>query len=135
MLFFVLAAIIFCGCSLEDKRSMNSGNIVDINDDEYIPDPDDFIPVDQFPELIYEEIPEYPRLAYEGGFEAYVIIQAYVGEQGLVKKAQAIKCDRPYMGFEEAAVIAAYKCVYIPAFYNGQPIGIWIQYKVEFTID
>ncbi|MEZ5358568.1 MAG: TonB family protein [Candidatus Zixiibacteriota bacterium] len=109
--------------------------IIDIPEEDYMPSPDEFIPVEEQPAQIYEEIPEYPRLAMEGGFTGYVIVQAYVDKNGEVKKAQSVKCNRPNMGFEEAAVKAAYKCKYRPAIQNGNPVGLWISYRVNFTLD
>jgi TonB family protein len=99
-----------------------------------MPTPDEFIPVEVHPEQIYEEPPEYPELAREGGFMGWVIVQAYVDKNGNVKKAQALKTNRPNMGFEDAAVKAAYKCRYRPAIQNKQAIGLWIQYKVVFEL-
>jgi TonB family protein len=109
--------------------------VIDIPQDDYMPSPDEFIPVEEQPVQIYEEIPEYPRLAQDGGFTGSVWVQAFVDKDGNVKKAQAVKCNRPNMGFEDAAVAAAYKCKYRPAIQNGNPIGVWIQYKVEFTLN
>lgn len=108
--------------------------IIDIPEEDYMPSPDEFVPVEVYPEMIYEELPVYPRLAQEGGFTAYVLIEAYVDKNGDVKKAQAVKTDRPNMGFEEAAVKAAYKCKYRPAIQNGNPIGLWVEYKFKFTL-
>jgi len=108
--------------------------IIDIPEDDYIPPPDSFIPYEVYPEQIYEEIPEYPKLAQEGGFAGWVMIQAFVDENGSVKKAQAVKTNRPNMGFEDAAVKAAYKCKYRPAVQNGNPVGLWIEYKVDFIL-
>ena len=108
--------------------------IIDIPEEDYMPAPDEFVPVEVYPEQMYEEVPEYPRLAQEGGFTGWVIVQAYVDKNGDVKKAQAVKCSRPNMGFEEAAVKAAYKCKYRPAIQNGIPIGLWIEYRVNFTL-
>lgn len=109
--------------------------VIDIPEEDYMPSPDEFVPVEEQPVQIYEEIPEYPRLAQEGGFTGWVIVQAFVDKNGDVKKAQAIKTNRPNMGFEEAAVKAAYKCKYRPAIQNGNPIGVWISYKYDFTLD
>jgi TonB family protein len=125
---FVGIFLAFCGCSDIDSNLF-------VNSDEYIPPPDDFVPVEEYPEMIYEEIPEYPRLAYDGGFTGSVIIQAYVNNEGIVRKAQAMSCTRPAMGFEEAAVAAAYKCIWSPAIQNGQPIGLWVSYRVDFVIE
>ncbi|MFH1699192.1 MAG: energy transducer TonB [Candidatus Zixiibacteriota bacterium] len=109
--------------------------IIDIPDSAYAIMPDKFKPVEVQPVQIYEEEPVYPRLALEGGFTAKVIIQAFIDVNGNVKKAQAKHCTRPNMGFEEAAVKAAYKCRYRPAIQNLEPTEVWISYVVRFVID
>ena len=101
----------------------------------YLPPVDTFIVCEVQPEFVHNEIPVYPRIAREGGFTAEVLIQAFIGPEGKVIKAQAARCSRPGMGFEEAAVEAAYKCTYRPAIQNGQPVGIWISYTVKFVLD
>ncbi len=108
--------------------------IIDIPEDDYMPSPDEFVPVEEIPVQIYEEIPEYPRLAQEGGFTGWVKIQAFVDKSGNVKKAQSVQTNRPNMGFEDAAIKAAYKCKYRPAIQNGNPIGLWIEYKIDFVL-
>jgi TonB family protein len=119
---------------LSSEGDGGSELIIDIPEEDYMPSPDEFVPVEVYPEQIYEEIPEYPRLAQEGGFTGWVIIQAYVDKKGNVIKSQAVKTNRANMGFEDAAVKAAYKCKYRPAIQNGNPIGLWIEYKVNFTL-
>lgn len=109
--------------------------IIDIPESDYMPSPDEFVAVEVQPIPTLEEKPGYPRLAQEGGFTAYVIVQAYVDKDGNVKKANAIKCSRPGMGFEEKAIAAALKCKYRPAIQNGNPIGVWISYRVNFELD
>jgi TonB family protein len=108
--------------------------VIDIPEEDYMPPADSFVAVEVNPVQIYEETPEYPRLARDGGFTGYVIIQAFVDKTGTVKKAQAVKCSRPNMGFEDAAVKAAYKCQWKPAIQNGNPIGVWVAYKVDFVL-
>lgn len=94
-----------------------------------------FIPVQKYPEQIYEVIPQYPSSAKGHRAEAYVIIQAYINKRGTVIKAIATECNKPRYGFEEAALEAAYQCRYKPAITsNGKPVGIWIEYKVNFVL-
>lgn len=109
--------------------------IIDIPDSAYEPTPEEFIPVEVQPRQIYEEEPVYPRLALEGGFTAKVIIEALIDIDGSVKKAQVKHCTRPNMGFEDAAVRAAYKCRYRPAIQSNEPVEVWISYVVKFVID
>jgi len=100
-----------------------------------LPSPEDFVPYQTPPMPVNEIKPQYPRLALEGGFSAVVYMQIFVGSDGQVKKAQAVKCTRPGIGFEEAAQAAAYKSVYRPAIQSDHPVGVWIGYIVRFKIE
>jgi TonB family protein len=108
--------------------------VIDIPEEDYMPPADTFIAVELEPALINEVVPEYPRLARDGGFTGNVIVQAYVDKNGVVKKAQAVKCTRPGMGFEEAAVKAAYQEQWRPAIQNGNPIGVWVARKFQLVL-
>jgi len=108
--------------------------VVDIPDEEYLPDIDEFVPVEIPAEMIYEHAPEYPRLAKQAGMEAVVWVKALVQKDGSVKKAVIFKSSGSKAGFDEAAVAAAYKCKYKPAIQNGRPVAIWVAYQVEFTL-
>jgi len=108
--------------------------IVDIADDEFMPDINEFVPVETPAEMIYEEPPNYPRLARQAGMEAVVWIKALVDKNGNVREAVVYKSSGSKAGFDEAAVEAAYKCKYKPAIQNGRPVAIWVAYSVEFTL-
>ncbi|MDD5040188.1 MAG: TonB family protein [Patescibacteria group bacterium] len=108
--------------------------VIDIPEEDQIPASNVFVAVERQPVQIREEQPKYPVLALAGGFTAKVTIEAYVGKDGKVKKAQAVKCTRLNMGFEEAAIAAAYLCEYSPAIQNGNPVAVWIAYTVQFTL-
>jgi TonB family protein len=120
---------------------LTSGNgegsdiVIDIPEGDYMPPPDSFIAVEVYPQVVYQEQPKYPRLAQQGGFTGKVVIQAYVDKNGDVKKAQAVKEVPENMGFGEAAVEAAYKYKYRPAIQNGNPVGVWVTYPVNFSLD
>jgi TonB family protein len=101
----------------------------------YIPPPDSFVGVEILPVQIFEALPEYPELARLAGFNAHVLIEAFVDREGIVRLVRAVKCSRPGLGFEEEAEKAAYKCRYRPAIQNGHPIGVWIGYRVKFVLE
>jgi len=100
-----------------------------------VPPPDTFVALEEQPIQYLEGKPEYPGLAKAAGLEGEVIIHAYVNREGIVIKALAAKCSRPGIGFEEAAVKAAYKCRYRPGIQNSIPIGAWVTYKVKFVLE
>ncbi len=90
------------------------------------------IPYDKAPTVISEGQAEYPRMARLGKFTATVTIKAYVDSTGTVRKAKAVKCTRPGMGFEEAAIKSAYGSKFKSATYKDRPVGIWYMYEVNF---
>lgn len=99
-----------------------------------IPDPATFIDVDELPVQLQEGPIEYPEAAKQARKTADVIVQAYVGPDGKVLRVNALKCSRPGMGFEEAAIKAAFKGLWRPAKLNGKPVGVWVAYKVDFVL-
>ncbi|MCX6826279.1 MAG: TonB family protein [candidate division Zixibacteria bacterium] len=110
------------------------GIVVDIPQDEYLPAPDEFVPVEIGAEMIYREPPEYPRPAKIAGMEAMVWVKALVDKSGNVVKAMIFKSSGSKAGFDEAAVASAYKCKFKPAIQNGRPVALWVAYQVEFTL-
>ncbi len=105
--------------------------IVDIED--YMPGVDEFVPVEIPAEMIYEHVPEYPRLAQTAGMEAVVWVKALVDKNGNVRDAMVLKSSGSKAGFDEAAVKAAYECRFKPAIQNGRPVAVWVSYQVEFV--
>jgi protein TonB len=107
--------------------------VVDIADDDFLPAPTDFIAVEIYPEMIFEHVPDYPRLAEQAGITGLVWVKALVDEEGLVRKAILGKTSG-VNSLDEAAVKAAYKCRYKPGIQNGRPVKVWVTYKVEFEL-
>ncbi len=109
--------------------------VVDIPDEEYMPAPDEFVPVEIPADMIYEHTPEYPRLAKQAGMEAIVWVKALVDKDGDVRQAMVLKSSGSKAGFDEAAVAAAYKCKFKPAIQNGRPVAVWVSFSFEFTLN
>ncbi len=101
-------------------------------DDSELPPDTVVVRHDRPPTMIYEEEPEYPRLAKEGGFSGNVGLKVFVNNEGKPVKAKVVTIDRPNMGFEEAAIKAAYATRYEPARLAGKAVGVWITYRVIF---
>jgi len=105
-----------------------------IPEGEYLPAPDEFVPREEEPVPIKFVQPPYPELARQAGFEAIVWVKALVDKNGKVRDAMIAKASGLNAGFEEEALEAAYENIYKPAISNGQPIAVWVVYKVEFTL-
>ena len=107
--------------------------IVDIQDDDYMPAPGEFVAVEIYPEMIYEHKPKYPRLAEQAGITGRVFVTALVDENGNVIKAQVGKSSGTE-SLDEAAIKAAFKNKFKPGIQNGRPIKVWVTYKVDFVL-
>ncbi|MFQ5453553.1 MAG: energy transducer TonB [Candidatus Zixiibacteriota bacterium] len=108
--------------------------VVDIADDDYLPSPDEFVPVEIMPEMIYQNQPEYPRLAKQAGITGVVWVKALVDKEGNVRKAMIGKSSGT-ASLDEAAVKAAYKNKFKPGIQNGRPVNVWVTYKVVFELN
>jgi len=108
--------------------------VVDINDDDFLPAPDDFVPVEIYPVMIYEETPKYPRLAEGAGITGRVWVKVLVDEDGNVMKSMVGKTSGTE-SLDLAAVEASYKNKFKPGIQNGRPVKVWVTYKVDFKLD
>jgi TonB family protein len=101
---------------------------------ELLPSPGDFIPFEEAPVQVSTVTPVYPALAQRAGVEGAVWIKALVDKEGKVRDVIIVKDSGANAGFEEAAIDAAKKTVWKPAIANGQPIAVWITYKIDFKL-
>jgi len=108
--------------------------VVDIADDDYLPEPDEFVPVEELPQMIYQEKPEYPRLARQAGITGIVWVKALVDKEGNVRRAMVGKSSGT-ASLDEAAVETAYKNKFRPGIQNGRPVNCWVTYRVSFELD
>ncbi len=107
--------------------------VVDIDEDDYLPSIDEFVPVEIYAEMIYYETPAYPRMAESAGLVGLVWIKALVGRDGSVKDAVVFKTSGT-ASLDDAALKAAPECKFKPAIQNGRPVAMWVTYRVEFIL-
>ncbi len=99
-----------------------------------LPAPEEFVPVDIYPEMIYHQIPEYPRIAKENDLTGLIWIKALVDAKGKVREAVVAKsCGHPEL--DESARAAAMLCRFKPAYHGGRAVAVWVTWKVEFKLD
>ncbi len=122
---------------LTDINPISKGSdtvVIDVDPGEYLPSEGEFVAVQEQPVLIKEVKPDYPELARQAGVEGTVVIAALIDNSGKVREAKVAKKSGAEVGFEEAAVKAAYENVYKPAIQNNKPVAIWIYYPVNFRL-
>lgn len=120
-----------------DITSSSGGDkniVVDIKDEDYLPSPDEFVPVEILPEMIHQETPKYPRLAKQAGITGVVWVKALVDKEGNVRKAIVGKSSGT-ASLDDAAVKTAYKNKFKPGIQNGRPVNVWVTYKVVFELN
>lgn len=101
---------------------------------ELLPSPDQFVPFEEAPVQVVTVTPVYPALAQRAGVEGTVWIKALVDKEGQVRDVIIVKDSGANAGFEESAIDAAKQTVWKPAIANGQPIAVWITYKIDFKL-
>ncbi len=115
--------------------TVDGGDIsVEIDPDDYLPAPDEFIPMEIQPKMIHNVQPDFPRLARQAGITGTVWVNALLDEEGNVLQAIVAKSSGT-VSLDDAAVEAASKCRFSPGIQNGRPIKCWVTYPVEFVLD
>ncbi len=111
------------------------GNVkVDIPLEEYLPQADEFIAVEEMPVGISLPTPVYPPMALKAQIEGSVWVKVLVDKAGNVRDAVVIKPSGANAGFEEAALEAAKKGKWKPAIQNKQPVAVWASYEIKFQL-
>jgi protein TonB len=123
----------------DEGLDIKPGERIEIREEEKesdeIPDAKEFVPFEVAPQPLpnYYKQPAYPKMAMQAGVKGRVIVQIYVDKTGVVKRHSIVKETPENLGFKEEVekVIGGWK--FTPAIQNGKPIGVWIEFPVNFT--
>jgi len=108
--------------------------VIEIDETEFFPAADEFVPTEEIPQAIFIPEPEYPEMARKAGITGSVWIRVLVDKEGNVRDAIIEKQSGANAGFEEAAKKAAMGGKWTPAIQNNQPVPCWVSYRVEFEL-
>lgn len=98
------------------------------------PGPDSLILLDVEPRFVLEVKPKYPSLAQRANLEGIVWLKILIDEHGVPIDVVLFKDSGTNAGFEEAALIAAWKCRFTPAIKDNRAIKVWVSVPFEFII-
>ncbi len=76
--------------------------------------------------------PDYPQSAIELGLEGYVVVEAYISEEGRVKDAYVRSVYGP-PSFEESSLEAVRQFRFKPMIMNGEPTTFWVSFLIKFN--
>jgi protein TonB len=122
-----MSFVMSCG---DDNPADSSG---DTDQDEYLPGPDEFVPMEVPPEMVYQEKPQYPEEAVDNGWEGVVWVKVLVDSKGAVRRAMVARSSG-YNCLDNAALEVAWNNRFKPAIHNGHPVAVWVAYKVDFHL-
>ena len=100
---------------------------------ERLPAADEFVPVDQPPEIVEQTVPVYPEACAEAHGSGFVWVKALVDRQGVVRDVVLARSSGSDCGMDQVAMEVARLNKYKPAVRNGQPVAVWVTFKVEFV--
>lgn len=76
----------------------------------------------------------YPEIAIKANMEGKVFIKALVNKDGDVEDALVLKSSGSNVGFDEAALKAAFKVKWRPALQRDNPVKVWIAFPMSFKL-
>lgn len=118
---------------IEEDGSFPAYNVEKIIDN-LLPDRDEFVPYDEAPVPVNSIQPVYPQLERRAGIEGDVWLKVLIDVEGKVRDVVVAIGSVESESFGRAAMEAALKTVWKPAISNGQPVAVWITYRVSFRL-
>lgn len=82
--------------------------------------------------LSTQQPPIYPPAALAGRMGGTVTVRMIVLADGNVGTAEALDCDHPNLGFEDASIAAVKKWRFEPAMQDGEPVEFETTFRLNF---
>jgi TonB family protein len=93
----------------------------------------DSVDIDILPHMIHRGVVKYPNSARKWGWEGTVTVAVLVDKDGLPRGVW-VPVSSGRRDLDKAAITAARKCRFRPAYSDGKPAYCWITFKYEFTL-
>jgi TonB family protein len=94
--------------------------------------PDAFVPVEKPPQITHSAAPEYPPLALKADLQGRVVVRVWVDKQGRPREVRIWSSTNEI--FNEAAIDAARKYLFVPAYMNAGPVSVWVSLAFNFKL-
>ena len=90
----------------------------------------DFEEVNEKPQILASEMPEYPVEALDERLKGTVAVSLLIGTDGRVKRAEAVSGPEV---FHQAAVNTVYQYRFKPGKHEGAPCEVWMEIPIHFS--
>lgn len=97
-----------------------------------MPNMNDFVQVDKFPQVISSGAPKYPEQAKQAGIEGTAYVKLLVNTDGVPAKAVVIKSDNEV--FNQPSIDAAMQFKFTPALKDNKPVAIWVVIPFKYKL-
>jgi protein TonB len=97
----------------------------------HLPEPGEFVYIDELPEALVRAAPAYPDSAREAGISGTVLVQALVCSSGQIFD---VRVQQSVPGLDGASIAAVQQWVFAPARVGGQPVAVWVVIPVKFSL-
>lgn len=94
--------------------------------------PQDFVQVDQQPELLRKVEPVYPELAKKSGMEGMVWVKIWVDTSGKAREVTVLKSDAEI--FNQPTIDAAKQFEFKPARIKEKPVSVWVSVPFKYKL-
>ena len=101
---------------------------------EPLPNPDDIVNVEIYPERIACDSVIYPPWQEEWGSQASAWVKVLIGPSGDILGVLIWK-STGFQELDEAAMQHAVTCTFTPAYRDGHPVAVWAVFTVTFSRD
>jgi periplasmic protein TonB len=94
--------------------------------------PPAFQPVEREPQIIHSAVPEYPPLAVKANIQGRVVVRVWVDKQGRPREVHIWSSTDEILN--DAALEAAKKYLFVPAYMNAGPVSVWVSLAFNFRL-
>jgi protein TonB len=90
--------------------------------------------VDELPQIRSQAAIEYPESARSAGTSGFVVVKMLITKDGKVRKIN-IAQSQPQGVFDQVVLATVKTWGFSPAKYQGQPVSVWVEQKLKFSIN
>lgn len=127
-----MAALLLSGCGKDSAEPQQAAPPSATETASRESPPQDFVAVDQQPEVMKKAEPLYPELAKKAGMEGMVWVKILVDTAGKAREVTLLKSDAEI--FNKPTIDAAKEFEFKPARIKDKPVSVWVSVPFKYKL-